>query len=214
MLFALSAAGVPSVAAIVRIAVSPTVEIDGPVHGGQPARLLAADEPGTRVTVGLTAQCPYGLAACWGGAYEALTGLSGVAAVRPYADAADSTAEVFLGHDGLPDLDAWPEQLARSANGSYAFRGVELTIEGTVERRDAGDPDDLVLIGAHRPPIRLRPLGQVLAWDLVARRPRAATAAEHAAYGQLTEGDTVLVTGLVTKSGTDWSLEVREVRNA
>ena len=210
MLFALSAAGVPSVAAIVRIAVSPTVEADGPVHGGQPARLLAADEPGTRVTVGLTAQCPYGLAACWGGAYEALTGLSGVAAVRPYADAADSTAEVFLGHDGLPDLDAWPEQLARSANGSYAFRGVELTVEGGVVR----DGDHLALVAGHRPSIALRPLEQVLAWDLTARRPRAATAEERAAFGHLAEGDTAQVTGTLTKSDGNWSMAVREVRNA
>ena len=131
------------------------------------------------MTVGLTAQCPYGLAACWGGAYEALTALSGVAVVTPYADAADSTAEVFLGDLGLPDLDAWPAQLARSANGSYAFRGVELTVEGVVERRDPDDPDDLVLVGADRPPIRLRPLDGVLAWgsppDGPALPPRPST---------------------------------------
>lgn len=216
MLFVLTAAGVPSVASIVRIAVSPGPHTlaDAPRAGAPPARLFAADEPapGTRVAVGLTAQCPYGLAACWGGAYEALTALSGVAVVTPYADAADSTAEVFLGDDGLPDLDAWPAQLARSANGSYAFRGVELTVEGVVERRD---PDDLVLVGGHRPPIRLRPLDRVLAWDLAARRPRAATAAEHAAYGRVSErvGQDVSVTGLVTKSGPDWSLAVRDVRN-
>jgi len=210
MLFALSAAGVPSVAAIVRVAVSADAAPDGPVHGGRPARLLAADEPGTRVTVGLTAQCPYGLAACWGGAYEALTALSGVAAVRPYADAADSTADVFLGDDDLPDLDAWPEQLARSANGSYAFRGVELTVAGDVVR----EGDDLALVAEHRPPIALRPLEQVLAWDLAARRPRPATAEERAAFGHLAEGETVLVTGILTKSGADWSLAVRDVRNA
>jgi galactose oxidase len=210
MLFALTVAGVPSVAAIVRVAVSAGAPQDGPVHGGRPARLLAADEPGTPVTVGLTAQCPYGLAACWGGAYEALTALSGVAAVRPYADAADSTAEVFLGGDGLPDLDAWPDQLARSANGSYAFRGVELTVAGEVVR----DGDDLVLVAEHRPPIALRPLERVLAWDLTARRPRPATAEERAAFGHLAEGEAVRVTGTVTKSGENWSLAVREVRNA
>ena len=162
------------------------------------------------MTVGLTAQCPYGLAACWGGAYEALTGLSGVSVVTPYADAEDSTAEVFLGDDGLPDLDAWPAELARSANASYAFRGVEVTVDGTVERRG----DDLVLVGGHRPPIRLRPLEQVLAWDLTARRSRAATAAERAAYERLAEGAAVAVTGTLTKSGVDSSLAVREVRNA
>ena len=214
MLFVLSAAGVPSVATIVCIAVSPTTTADAPARGGRPAPLLAADEPapGTRVTVGLTAQCPYGLAACWGGAYEALTALSGVAAVTPYADAEDSTAEVFLSDHGLPDLDAWPTELARSANGSYAFRGVEVTVDGTVERHG----DDLVLVGAHRPSIRLQPLEQVLAWDLTARRPRAATAAERAAFASVADrnGHAVQLTGTATRSDGEWSLAVRDVRNA
>ncbi len=214
MLFVLNADGVPSVATIVRIAVAlaPHAFAEAP-RAGAPARLLAADEPapGTRVTVGLTAQCPYGLAACWGGAYEALTALTGVAVVTPYADAADSTAEVFLGDEGLPDLDAWPTQLARSANGSYAFRGVEITVDGRLERHG----DDVVLVGAHHPPIRLEPLtpGHELAWDLTARRRRAATAEERAAYARLADrvGDTVRVTGPATKSGADWSIAVREV---
>ena len=216
LLFVLSGAGVPSVAEIVRIAVAPAPHtLAAASRAGAPAPLLAADEPapGTRVTVGLTAQCPYGLAACWGGAYEALTALTGVAAVTPYADAADSTAEVFLGNDGLPDLDAWPEQLARSANGSYAFRGVEVTVDGTVEQQG----DDVVILSAYRPPIRLRPLepGQELAWDLTAGRPRDATADERAAFSRIADrsGDAVQVTGPAAKSGGDWSLAVREVRN-
>ena len=86
---------------------------------------------------------------------------------------------------GLPDLDAWPAQLARSANGSYAFRGVELTVEGDVERRRRRPR---ARRREHRPPIRLRPLEQVLAWDLTARRPRAATAEERAAFGHLADG--------------------------
>ena len=217
MLFVLSAAGVPSVAKIVRIGLSsqPHTLAETP-SAGAPARLLAPDEPapGTRVTVGLTAQCPYGLAACWGGAYEALTALTGVVVVTPYADAADSTAEVFLGTNGLPDLDDWPDELARSANGSYAFRGIELTVDGTVERRG----DEVVLLSAYRPPIRLHPLepGEELAWDLTERRPRPATDEERAAYTRLADriGHTVQVTGPATKSGADWSLAVREVRNA
>jgi galactose oxidase len=217
MLFVLSADGVPSIAKIVRIGVSsaPHALADAP-QAGAPPRLLAADEPapGTRVTVGLTSQCPYGLAACWGGAYEGLTTLTGVAVVTPYADAADSTAEVFLGNAGLPDLDAWPDQLARSANGSYVFRGVEITVDGTVERQG----DDVVLVDAFRPPIRLRPLepGQELAWDLTNRGPRAASDEERAAFSRLADriGDNVQVTGPAGKSGPDWSLAVREVRNA
>ena len=43
---------------------------------------------------------------------------------------------------------------------------------------------------------------------------RPATAEEHAAFGHLAEGEAVRVTGIVTKSGENWSLAVREVRNA
>ena len=59
------------------------------------------------MTVGLTARCPYGLAACWGGAYEALKKLQGVEMVRPIANADDSTAEVYLSSQSLPDLRCW-----------------------------------------------------------------------------------------------------------
>ena len=210
MLFVLNAAGVPSVARVVRIAASAAVP--APVAAVAPRQARLADVPpeGTPVTVGLTAQCPYGLAACWGGAYEALTALPGVAAVAPAADAADSTAQVYLRGDGLPDLDAWPAQLARSANGSYTFRGVELTVDGTVERRG----DDLVLVGRH-PEIRLRPLapGGELAWDLATRAPRPATAEERDAYGRASErvGAAVRVTGPATTSDGRWSLAVRVV---
>jgi hypothetical protein len=62
---------------------------------------------GTHVAIGLTSRCPYGLGACWGGAYEALQRLDGVQAVRPNANAEDSTAEVFLHGDTLPDVDRW-----------------------------------------------------------------------------------------------------------
>jgi galactose oxidase len=216
MLFVLSAAGVPSVARIVRIAVATAVAPQPlaavPRTEDREHRAVALPS-GTRVTVGLTAQCPYGLAACWGGAYEALSGLSGVSAVAPDADAADSTAEVYLGQDALPNLVAWPEEIARSANGSYTFRGVELTLDGTVERRG----DDLVLTGPH-PEVLLTPLapGGTLAWDLAARAPRPATADELDAHQQATErvGERVRVTGPTTTSTDGWSLAVRLVDTA
>ena len=62
---------------------------------------------GTRATVGLTSICPYGLGACWGGAYEALQKLDGVQSVRPIANSEDSTADVYLHGDTLPDVDRW-----------------------------------------------------------------------------------------------------------
>jgi galactose oxidase len=216
MLFALSAAGVPSVARIVRIAVATAVApqpLAAVPRAEDRERRAVALPSGTRITVGLTAQCPYGLAACWGGAYEALSGLSGVSAVAPDADAADSTAEVYVAESTLPDLGAWPDEIARSANGSYTFRGIELTLDGTVERRG----DDLVLRGLH-PEVRLTPLAPdgTLAWDLATRAPRPATADELDAHRRAAEhaGEEVRVTGPTTTTADGWSLAVRLVDTA
>ncbi len=151
LLFVLSTSGVPSVARIVRIsapaadpaaagaelaATAPLARLPEKTPTQQRDDAVRTQATGTRVTVGLTAKCPYGLGPCWGGAYEALTKLDDVAAVRPIANTVDSTAEVYLTHQGLPDLDRWPDQIARWANGSYDFRGVEVTIAGTVNERN------------------------------------------------------------------------------
>jgi hypothetical protein len=81
--------------------------------------------------------------------------LSGVAAVRPLADARASVAFVYLDHDGLPDIGAWPEEFARSANGSYLWRGVEVTVTGTVQQ-DGGA--SWLAPTASRPRVQLTPL--------------------------------------------------------
>jgi hypothetical protein len=93
---------------------------------------VRAQATGTHITIGLTTKCSYGLGACWAGAYEALRELNGVAAVRPIANTEDSTAEVYLRDEGLPDLSNWTRQFAYRANRSYDFRGVEVTLIGTV----------------------------------------------------------------------------------
>ena len=82
MLFALSNAGVPSLAHFVRIgpstarphAVRMSAGVRTGYQGGYEGRSpieerdeLVCRSTGTRVTIGLTARCPYGLAACWGG---------------------------------------------------------------------------------------------------------------------------------------------------
>jgi galactose oxidase len=88
------------------------------------------------VVVGVTPTCPYGISACWGGVYEALTHLRGVRLVRPVPNAGDSTAYVYLEHEGLPDLDVWPSQFANIANGTHIFRGAEVTAEGLLQIRE------------------------------------------------------------------------------
>ncbi|MGQ0716681.1 MAG: galactose oxidase-like domain-containing protein [Pseudonocardiales bacterium] len=233
MLFVLSKAGVPSLARIVRIgssAAHPRAAAlpvgaeaslhtgpEGTTHTQELDETVRTQSTGTRVTVGLTAKCPYGLGACWGGAYEALKKLGGVAAVRPIANAEHSTADVYLRDQGLPDLDGWPEQIARWANGSYDFRGVEVTVTGTL-----GDQDGMLqLTGpSFDAPVRLMPLseGMKLQWDYQTRRVRDTTRDERDAYRNLTgryqdlrgDDEPTRVTGPLTKTDTGWVLYVRE----
>ena len=175
LLFLVSQAGVPSVAKIVRIdalvvgaAIArralPLQQPKQPLQAFTRDAAILAESKGTRVTVGITPTCPYGLAACWGGAYEALKALSGVEAVRPIANMPDSTAEVYLRDLSLPDPDAWREQFGKVANGTYLFRGVEITVRGTVQWTNRG----LVVQGTeHRPPVSLAPLQAAdrVQWD-------------------------------------------------
>jgi galactose oxidase len=142
MLFVLSKDGVPSESRVLRIGPSaprPHLALTSALaaaeqhyyrEGKTPIEIedeeILRQSTGTRVTIGLTARCPYGLAACWAGAYEALTKLSGVEAVRPIANSDTSTADLFLRGQILPDLDRWPEEFAEWANRSYDFRGVEV----------------------------------------------------------------------------------------
>jgi hypothetical protein len=116
LLFLLNANGVPSIGKIVQVAgagASPTrvaVALADPVALNNTLRAKATRP---EVIVGLSSTCPYGLAACRGGAYAGLKQLTGVAAVRPLADAAASVAFVYLDHDGLPDIGQWPAEFAR-----------------------------------------------------------------------------------------------------
>jgi galactose oxidase len=153
---------------------------------------------------------------CWGGAYEALKKLKGVAAVRPIPNAEHSTAEVYLDDQSLPDLDRWPEEFAQTANGSYDFRGVEVTILGTLREQDGR----LQLIGPSvGTTISLRPLsrGSKLQWDRYAKKPMDASLDELGAYASLERWHRdsgsldrqVRVTGPLSKIGIEWSLYVR-----
>ena len=233
MLFVLSKAGVPSVARIMRIglpatgtraAVSPAptearpyTELEGKTRTEERDDVVKAQSRGTRVTVGLTAKCPYGLGACWGGAYEALKKLEGVAAVRPIANTQDSTAEVYLHDQSLPDLDKWPEQLAISANASYDFRGVEITVTGTVVKQDG----ILRLMGtSFDAPLKLISLeqGTKLQWDNRAGKIKDLTSDERDAYRKLEtryqdleDGNgPIHVTGPLAKVDSGWILYVRK----
>jgi galactose oxidase len=135
---------------------------------------------GTAVIVGLTSQCPYGIGACWGGAYEALKTLEGVEAVQPIPNSEYSTAEIYLSHRGLPALENWPTQFSRSAKGSYHFRGVEVTLDGRVKERD----DRLWLSGTAFKDVAVRPLreGTKIQWDRQTRKSVEPSLSELLAY--------------------------------
>jgi galactose oxidase len=222
MLFVLDEDGVPSKAKIVHIGAFAPAEREttertqavAPLRDRQ-AEIKKANT-GTRVTIGLTSTCPYGLGACWGGAYEALKKLGGVAAVQPIPNAEDSTADVYLDNQGLPDVDLWPEQFARTANGSYDFRGVEVTLTGQIRELDGALQIQVASSGAL---VLLRPLGPAakIQWDRDAKRPKRAARGElHAYAGLETEyrnggpDRQVRVIGPLIKANGQWVLHVRK----
>jgi galactose oxidase len=201
LLFIVDDAGVPSEAKIVQInsPVQPAAirvrraaatSADDTDHPRACLQVYAKAEQvertakGTAVLVGITGTCPYGIGACWGGAYEALQRLEAVEHVGPIPNAADSTADVFLVDERLPPLQAWRQQFRRIANGSYDLRGVEVTVQGRLELDDGE-----LLLGrsGQRPQLRLGLLDAThkLQWDHSARMRRPLQPEEAKAFQQL-----------------------------
>jgi len=232
MLFLLNQNKVPSIAAIIQITAAAPAHIGTAVvtRAAVPFKVLApgptpleqdaaiqTQEKRPPVVVGVTPTCPYGISACWGGAYEALTHLRGVRLVRPVPNAGDSTAYVYLDHEGLPDLDVWPAQFANIANGTHIFRGVEVTVEGLLQ---TGEGSTLVMDGDDtRPPLLLQPMqaADKIQWDAPRSTPKPLDPAEEDAYPRLQDAVkkaggslNATVTGPLKKVGDDYVLEVRQ----
>lgn len=247
MLFLLNENGVPSEAKIVRIDLTPVIPAPAetlanvvalnaptlnalapiPTRVFVPLTMLDRDKQvresatGMQVVVGLTPSCPYGLGACWGGAYEALERLQDVASVQQVPDTQNSLAFVNLTHSGLPPVASWPEQFARTANGTYGFRGIEVTLQGTVTKQG----NQLTLEGTeHRPPvvlIALEPEAKIQ-WDHGTLKRRALTRSEADAYNRLTKqvrastnvakGTYVTVTGPLQQTEHYYYLQLRTYR--
>ncbi len=133
MLFLLSDLGVPSIAQILQITGNApalpriAAPITNPVEAANQMQRDALHNP---VSIGLTSTCPYG---CWGNALSILHQLQDVAQVSPIADSQAWMVNVYLDHDGLPNIEKWREQITQLVLGSYAFRGVEVTLEGPIE---------------------------------------------------------------------------------
>ena len=224
LLFLVNRAGVPSVAKIIRVtpgvAAGPATAVEAAAAAPMDALALReavhAAAAGTKVVVGLTGTCPYGISACWGGAHEALRQLDGVELVDPIPDGERSTATVFLVDDRLPAVDRWRQDFHAIVNDSYQLRGVEVTVSAPVVRRDGR----LFLVGdAERPDVLLVPLdaSDKVQWNRAARIPLPAGPEEADAYDRLA-GDvavaggqvTATVTGPLTTSDTGQRIEVRK----
>jgi galactose oxidase len=230
MLFILSKAGVPSIAKMIQIhaAVVPAALaaerlVDVPVLSEpRPYLQVYAQEvevietaKGTAVVVGITGTCPYGIGACWGGAYEALRRLQGVELVNPVPNTDDSTAEVFLIDDRLPPLEEWDKQFRRMVNGTYEMRGVEVTLKGGIEERKG----NLFLAGSsQRPHVRLAPLRATdkIQWNHTMRERKPLDTDEALAYERLAaavtglpHGQQVTITGPLNKTPAGYQLHLR-----
>jgi hypothetical protein len=235
MLFIVDQQGVPSVAEIVQVsepaAAQPAAAAARPeaVAASTPAAARQAPEDafalraavraaarGTRVVAGITGICPYGIAACWGGANEVLRSLEGVQYVDPIPDGERSTATVYLENYGLPALDHWDDQFRRTVHQTYQLRGVEVTLAGTIEAQN----NRFVLAGqGARPPVELVPLDPEgkIQWDPATQGPQAAEPAEASAYDKLTRSAGAVgarpltVTGPLHQTQAGYRLQVRLV---
>jgi hypothetical protein len=173
---------------------------------------LAEAANGTAVVIGITGTCPYGIGACWGGAYEVLHRLEDVSLVNPLPNADESTADVFLEDKRLPKLDRWNEQFHRIVNGNYRLRGVEIKLRGGIEKRDG---QLFLLRSEHRPEVQLVPLTtDKIQWDRTARAPEAPKENEVRAYDELAtrnlvDGQHVTITGPLTHTDVGYQVHVR-----
>ena len=183
--------------------------------GAQVTPSAAPSCRGREVVVGITPSCPEGFMGCWAGAYEALGRLEGVDSVADTPNADSCTASVCLEDNGLPDPAKWASQFKSQMGNVYVFRGVEVTVSGTVEGAAGG----LVLrVPGLEQPITLGPLQHKLQWDSKEKAPLKAEPDERQAHKQLAakvkdakaEGLKVQVTGPLTKSKQGYVLEVRE----
>jgi hypothetical protein len=167
------------------------------------------------VTVGITPSCPYGIGACWSGAYEALGSLDGITSVSESPDAYNCTARVYIKGSGLPEAGRWVEQFKSRVGRIYEFRGVEVTLEGTIEARG----DALVVrVPGVAEPVALKPLAAKLQWNFRKGKARQPEPDEKDAYQQLAQNKsaagsrafTVQVTGPLEQTTAGFSLQVRE----
>jgi galactose oxidase len=227
MLFVVDGDGTPSVAHIAHISAGHVAAVallahstavfnearPSPVEKDAETLRTATKSP---VTVGITPTCLYGLAGCWGGAKGALRRLTDVETVLEEANAYTSTASVFLKDDRLPDIDVWRQEFRRIANASYLLRGIEMTLNGSIE-----ETDGLLRLAGNqsRPSVLLAPLDAAnkVQWDFATKENWPMEPDEANAYARLKQvlrdpkrqNSSIAVTGALLKSDCGFFLEVR-----
>jgi galactose oxidase len=232
MLFVLNDQGVPSIAPIVRIEMqnintrathaflTQQALAAIPTTASLPAidRNIIANDSTPPVVVGITPTCPYGIGACWGGAFGALQRLKDVQVVRPVPDRTDSTAFVYLKQNTLPELEVWRHEFAKCIKGTYSIRGIEMTLSGFVIKK----LHKLTLAGTKTPlDLVLEPLqaADIVQWDSKKRANRPMSESEASAVDRLftalagrPEVAAVQITGPLKKNGVEFSLQVRDFK--
>lgn len=167
------------------------------------------------IVVGVTPSCPEGFMGCWGDATKALRMLEGVESVATNPDAYNATASIHVKADHLPDPDKWREQFQELLGERIHFRGVEVTVEGTLK----SEGDALFLFLPESPqPLRLAVLQDKLQWNYRKKRARGVEEEEQRAYAELvaiagkaaSKPLIVQVTGPLRASDGSRVIEVRE----
>src|SRR5216683_685366 len=131
-------------------------------------------------------------------------------------DAKDSVAYLYLNHDGLPDIENWPAEFEQLANGSYLWRGVEITLRGNI----MSIRDDLfVTQDQGRPDLALAPLqpSDKVQLNVENGAPKPLPDVEKRAFDNLSKLKessagtlSATVTGPLKKVGVGFVLEVRK----
>jgi hypothetical protein len=175
-----------------------------------------ADTAVLDIVVGITPTCPYGISACWAGAYEALSKLEGVVSVDKNPDFYTSTAHIRLKTGGLPNPDKLRAQFESLVGKVYIFRGVEVTLEGVLQNKEG---HTILQLPDTNESVNLVSLETKLQWNFDKQRPRGVESGESLAYGQLLDKTAqkaggnlpiVRVTGPLKMTDKGPLLEVRE----
>ncbi len=185
----------------------------------QAADVEADDDEGSgpEVVVGITPSCPSGATACSANISAALLKLNGVGSISSPLESYNCTAQVRLkkGRNPLPDVRKCQEEFKSFVGESYVFRGVEVTIDGRLERKDG--KLFLRLEGFPRP-VAISALKHKLQWNYLKGRARGPEDDERTAYKQLERKSKaskgtmlkVRLTGPLQTTDNGAVLEVRE----